>query len=124
MLDSNKVLNADFSYLRKGEPVDILKIPLEQGAWTLDALWGMFAATGSKLPIKRIASALPWVDIKGNINKLMIGGAANWSLTSNAVQHKQVYSILSEMYANSPDNMYLSKVLNNADKELRKRTEN
>ncbi|MCU7837118.1 MAG: hypothetical protein KZQ83_17970 [gamma proteobacterium symbiont of Taylorina sp.] len=92
ILDKHKELKKEFSFLYKGSPLAIEKIPLEQGAWVLDGLWGNFMATGNKTPVARIMTALPWVDIKGDINRLMVGGAAQWSLKSNASQHPHVLS--------------------------------
>lgn len=91
ILDKHPRLNGEFSFLRKGSPMPVTKIPLEQGAWVLDVLWGNFMATGKKDPVERIMAALPWVDVKGDVNRLLIGGAARWSLTSNAVQHNRVF---------------------------------
>ena len=124
ILDSNESLNKKFAYLRKGEPMEITEIPLEQGVWVLDSLWGQFFATGKKYPVARITEALPWVDIKGDTNRLLTGGAANWSVISNAVQHDRVFSILSEMANETPDNTYLAKVINDARDERAKRSNN
>ena len=124
ILDSNESLNKQFAYLRKGDPMEITEIPLEQGSWVLDALWGQFSATGKKYPVARIAETLPWIDIKGDTNRLLIGGAANWSVISNAVQHERVYSILSEMATETPNNTYLVKVINDAKMEREKRSNN
>jgi len=121
ILDSNETLNKQFAYLRRGNPIEIAEIPLEQGPWVLDALWGQFSATGKKYPVARIAEALHWIDIKGDSNKLLIGRAAQWSLISNAVQHDRVFSILSKMAANNPNNTYLVKVVHDAKKEREKR---
>jgi len=71
--------------------MSIDKILLENGAWVLDALWGNFMATGSKKPVERIMAVLPWVDVKGDTSRLLVGGAAQWSLTSNAIQHDLVF---------------------------------
>jgi len=66
----------------------------------LDMLWGGFFATGNTVYVDRIISVLPWANVKGDIPKLLIGGSARWSLTSNALQHDKVYihckSILDE----------------------------
>jgi hypothetical protein len=57
----------------------------------LDELWGAFSATGDEKYVSRLMTALPWIyDPSGDFNKLSIGGAARWSLTSNAQQHPKV----------------------------------
>jgi hypothetical protein len=59
----------------------------------LDMLWGSFFATGDERYVQRIISVLPLVKEKKDIAKMLIGGAAQWSLTSNAKQHKKVMDI-------------------------------
>lgn len=93
MLEKRPSLKEQFNFLYQGSPMGITDIPLEQGAWVLDSLWGNFMATGSKEPVIRIMQALPWLDVKGDVNRLLVGGAARWSLTSNAIQHKKVMAI-------------------------------
>ena len=96
------------------------KIPLEQGAWVLDALWGNFMATGNKAPVQRIMTTLPWIDVKGDINRLLIGGAARWSLTSNAVQHQRIMQFCEEDVSTQSKKVAakLREVIANAKKEL------
>ena len=101
----------------------IEKIPLEQGAWVLDALWGNFMATGNKAPVQRIMTTLPWIDVKGDVNRLLIGGAARWSLTSNAVQHQRVLQFCEEEVSAQPKDVAakLREVIANVRKELQKK---
>lgn len=93
ILEKRQSLKEQFNFLYQGSPMAVTSIPLEQGAWVLDALWGNFMATGNKEPVVRIMQALPWTDVKGETNKLLVAGAAQWSLTSNAIQHKKVMAI-------------------------------
>ncbi|MCU7933190.1 MAG: hypothetical protein KZQ90_20545 [Candidatus Thiodiazotropha sp. (ex Codakia rugifera)] len=93
ILEKRPLLREQFNYLYQGSPMGILQIPLEQGPWVLDALWGNFMATGNAEPVARIMEALPWLDVKGETHKLRVAGAARWSLTSNAEQHKKVMVI-------------------------------
>jgi hypothetical protein len=93
ILEKRPVLKEQFNYLYHGSPMEIKQIPLEQGPWVLDALWGNFMATGNAEPVARIMEALPWLDVKGETHKLLVAGAARWSLTSNAEQHKKVMDI-------------------------------
>ncbi len=90
ILSNNEAQKKSFNYLYSGTSMSVEDIPLEQGSWVLDALWGKFMATGKKAPVDRIMEALPWFNIKGDVNRLVIGGAARWSLSSNAIQHKLV----------------------------------
>ena len=120
VLEKHPKLKPKFEFLYKGVPMTVEQIPLEQGPWVLDALWGKFMATGDGALVERIISTLPWIDIKGDIDRLMIGGAARWSLTSNAVQHKRVLEICEAaektQIAEVADK--LNEVIKNAKKEL------
>lgn len=59
----------------------------------LDALWASFFASGDERYVKRIISALPLINSSGDTGKMLIGGAARWSLASNAFQHPKVMQI-------------------------------
>lgn len=120
ILEKHPTLKQEYSYLYKGTPMSIVQIPLEQGPWVLDALWGNFMATGSKEPVKRIMSTLPWVDVKGDINRMLVGGTARWSLTSNAVQHQRILDFCEIEVSTQPTEVAekLREVIANAKKEL------
>jgi len=59
----------------------------------LDALWAGFFATGDERYVKRIIGALPLFQEKDDVGQMLIGGAAKWSLASNAYQHPKVMQI-------------------------------
>lgn len=115
-------LKQQFEYLYKGSPMPVDKIPLEQGAWVLDVLWGNFMATGSKVPVERIMTTLPWFDVKGDVNRLLIGGSARWSLASNAKQHQRVMQFCEEAVSTQPKEVAakLREVIADAKKEARR----
>lgn len=71
----------------------IVEMPPDQGAWVLDAWWGYFLATGDELPVRAVIAVLPWTQVRGDVGRLATGGAARWSLVSNAVQHDRVLAI-------------------------------
>jgi hypothetical protein len=102
-------------------PPRLLDLPLEQGPWVLDALWGYFMATGDDSPVVRIISALPWVNVRGDIPRLSVGGAAKWSLTSNAVQHERVLAICRAQLGSQPQEVahVLKVVIESAESDLR-----
>jgi len=120
LLDKHPKLKPEFSFIKQGSPMTVEQIPLEQGPWVLDALWGKFMATGESTPVKRIITTLPWLDAKGDVNLLLVGGSARWSLTSNAVQHKRVLEICEETAKNQTGEVAvkLAEVIENAKKEL------
>ena len=84
----------------------------------LDMLWGCFLATGDRRYVAKIITTVPWSKkLTGSINKIVIGAAAVWSLTSNAQQHKLVLQILKEESAAKPELQYeLNKIIEKAEK--------
>ena len=96
-------------------PPDFLKDTISSAGF-LDALWGSFLATGDERYVQRLISALPMLDTKGDVTKMLIGGAAQWSLTSNAIQHPRVMEICETELKKLPDDQKgaLEKVIKNA----------
>ena len=123
ILDSDEALQESLAALKQGEPISIGEIPLQQGAWVLDALWGEFFATGQSQPVSRIAEALSWMEVEGDSNRLAIGFAADWSLRSNAVQHDRVFDIIFELSATHPDDTNLLEAVNDAKARRAERAE-
>lgn len=99
----------------------LLDLPLEQGPWVLDALWGNFMATGDDAPVARIISALPWINVRGDVSRLLVGGAARWSLISNAIQHKPVMAACRKELASQPKEVaeVLREVIASAEKDMK-----
>jgi hypothetical protein len=99
----------------------LLELPLEQGPWVLDALWGYFMATGDDVPVARIISALPWVNVRGDVSRLLVGGAARWSLISNAIQHKPVMATCRKELESQPQEVtdVLREVIAEAEKDMK-----
>ena len=106
--------------LANGRP-GLLELPLEQGPWVLDALWGYFMATGDEAPVARIISSLPWVNVRGDVSRLMVGGAARWLLISNAIQHKPVMMACRKELASQPKEVtdVLREVIAEAEKDMK-----
>jgi hypothetical protein len=101
----------------------LTEIPLKQGAWVLDALWGNFIATGDEAPILRIISALPWSQRRGDAQRMVVGGAARWSLTANAGLHPRVLEICRQQLRTQPKEVavVLADVIRNAETELKQK---
>jgi len=78
--------------LRVNRPPDLLHGEINTPQF-LDALWGSFFATGDERYVQRLISALPMLETKGDVMTVLIGGAAKWSLTSNAFQHPKVMEV-------------------------------
>lgn len=96
-------------------------LPLEQGPWVLDALWGNFMATGDDAPVVRIISTLPWIEVRGDVTRLSVGGAARWSLISNAIQHEAVMAVCRREVTTQPKEVavLLGEVIAEAEKDIR-----
>lgn len=60
----------------------------------LDYLWGRFMASGSAAPVERIIDQMKLAGSKENVEAMLIGGAAQWSVLANARQHKKVLEIV------------------------------
>lgn len=99
----------------------LLDLPLEQGPWVLDALWGNFMATGDDAPVTRVISALPWINVRGDVSRLSVGGAARWSLISNAIQHKPVMAACKKEMTFQPKDVtdVLREVIAEAEKDMK-----
>jgi hypothetical protein len=99
----------------------LLDFPLERGPWVLDALWGYFMATGDAEPVSRIISTLPWVNVRGDVSRLLIGGMARWSLTSNAIQHQPVMATCKKELDSQPPEVadVLREVIAAAEKDMK-----
>lgn len=72
------------------QPPLIENMPLS--ADVLDMLWASFFITGDERYVERIVSALRGQG-QYDANKTLTAGAATWSLTANAHQHKRVMKI-------------------------------
>ena len=62
----------------------------------LDDRWGAFFATGDAKYVREVIEILDLAEDKADPTVLVVGGAARWSLTSNAYQHKRVLAICEE----------------------------
>ncbi len=62
-------------------------------ASVIDLNWAYFGATGSARPIARIVTALEGVLETADVNRLMIGYSAKWSIASMAMQNPKVTEI-------------------------------
>ena len=81
--------------LRGSLPPSIESMPIDSPA-TLDFLWGCFFASGSEVPVLRIIDQMKLADRRGDANAMLIGGAAQQSVSANARQHERVLSIVKE----------------------------
>lgn len=67
----------------------------------LDMLWAVFSATGSAEAVEKVARAVSLLNSE-NGDKVMVGGAAQWSLVSNIKQHARVRQIVESLEKTGP----------------------
>jgi hypothetical protein len=91
----------------------------------LDMLWGQFLATGDERCVKRVISALSFMETAKDRDQFLIGGAARWSLISNAVQHPLVLETCKRAVASSPEEIRptLTEVIHQAEEAIQRREE-
>jgi|CXWL01.1.fsa_nt_gi hypothetical protein len=101
----------------RGFPIEKREEPLSVSL--LDDYWAAYMATGEKSHVEKVISALPLIEVRGDVDRLMIGGAAKWSLSSNAYQHSRVLQICeeTELSASEPLKGILKKVILEAKSE-------
>jgi hypothetical protein len=96
-------------------------VQLDPGA--LDDSWAAFFATGEEKYVREVIEVLPWSEVHGDVNRLLVGGAAKWSLASNAYQHARVLSICEKVSAEStgPRRRLLDDIITQAKAERAKK---
>lgn len=104
----------------RGTPYTFTPEPLSVSA--LDDHWAAFIATGDTAHVAAVIEALPLMEVRGDIDRLMIGGAARWSLGSNAYQHSRVLQFCKESLrsADEPTKKLLTELIQQAEEELAK----
>ena len=100
-----------------------LEQPAQLDPGGLDDLWAAFFATGDTKYVKEIIEVLPWSEVRGDVNRLLTGGAARWSLASNAYQHGRVLALCQEVVSTfrGPTRRILEEIISQARAELVKK---
>ncbi len=88
-------------YLYKQAPT-LMQLPLDSGAFAIDANWGYFLATGSAEPVERIIKALAWTGETKNLERLTLAQMAKWTLASNAQRNTDLLAICKTSLAGQP----------------------
>jgi hypothetical protein len=107
-----------------GEAKPLLEVPLETGPGVLYALWGYYVATGYYVPVLRVIEALRWGEVRNqerpsilaraksafswskgpDINQMMIGATAKWTLASYAERNRELLAFYrSQLEMQPPD---------------------
>lgn len=92
-------LAQQFDFLTKNDPRPLVELPLEKGAWILDAMWGQFMATGSPEIVRSTISTLAWLQEGEGSEKHQVALAARGSLVTQARQHRKVRDVIKAEYA-------------------------
>ena len=116
---SNKDTKSYLAELKKQAPPDLLTTQ-QISPTLLDAFWAAFFVTGDERYVERVAAYVPWIEQGKDPVKLLIGGAARWSLTSNAIQHQKVMAAVKRLarQASGQKKELLDQVVKDAEKEL------
>ena len=85
-----------------GDGKTLAELPVDDGAYVIDALWGYYYATGYREPIQRIVGALALSEDRNDVEKLTIGSMVKWTLATNASREKDLLDILSEEMNTQP----------------------
>lgn len=92
-MPARKVLIESYLY---GEGQTLFELPLDDGSFVLDAHWGYYFGSGSRQALRRILSALEWIEEKNKVERLTIGAMAKWTLASNATRDASLKDALAE----------------------------
>src|SRR6202011_1920649 len=68
----------------------------------LDTLWGIYFATGDYRPVSRIIAMLPWSREPDSVEKLTVGGMAQYTLVSNATRSRDLFARLKRPTPHQP----------------------
>jgi len=100
---------------------DLLALEVTSPA-ILDLLWGRFLSSGEAAYVRRVMSVLPWKDQREDLQQAIIGEAALWSLTSNAIQHDRIFELCRrDMHSASPEiRAILAEIIHRAEAERKK----
>jgi len=73
------------------------QITFQSSPELIDALWGIYYATGSEAAIAQIVVLLPWSKERDNTEKLTIGSMAKFTLASNAARDEVLLGVLKHL---------------------------
>jgi hypothetical protein len=73
------------------------QITFQSSPELIDALWGIYYATGSQNAIAQIVVLLPWSKERDNTEKLTIGSMAKFTLASNAARDAELLAVLKRL---------------------------
>lgn len=96
-------IEANLGFLSSRVAQHVTALPLEQGHWVLNTLWGYYLATGDERAVIRVIQVLPWVEHMDRPGHMSIGRAAYWSLAVNAARQPDVLRICEAQLATQPE---------------------
>ncbi len=79
------------------------QITFQSSPELIDALWGIYYASGSEDAIAQIVVLLPWSKERDNVEKLTIGSMAKFTLASNAARDAELLGLLKRLRERQPD---------------------
>src|SRR5581483_5133441 len=85
-----------------GKPDNPNEATFDRNPELLDTLWGIYFATGSEKPVKRIVAMLPWSKERDSTDRLTVGSMAKFTLASNAARDASLVMTLKRTLPNEP----------------------
>src|SRR5579883_995631 len=79
------------------------QITFQSNAELIDALWGIYYATGNEASIAQIVVLLPWARERDSVEKLTIGSMARFTLASNAARDAALLRVLKRLQEHQPE---------------------
>src|SRR5271165_2078641 len=86
----------------KEKPPVKRQITYQSSPELIDALWGVYYATGDAGAIAQIAVLLPWSKDRDHVEKLTIGSMAKFTLASNAARDATLLAVLKRLQETEP----------------------
>lgn len=102
-------------HLLSSPPPTIESMDVDSPA-ALDYMWGAFMASGAEEPVLRVIDQMKLINTKGDVGKILVGGAAKWSVSANARQHDKVMKIVKARVAtaDAETKVILEEIINSA----------
>ena len=106
-----------FAKMGERKPQNVFLAPITDPV-QLDMLWARFSATGDPACVRKIISAALEKQ-EGSSFNMLIGGAASWSLASNARQHDRVLAICRDerIKSSGPTKELLEQIIHSSNAE-------
>ena len=117
---TRKVLEAATKYSQQLELLTHFDTSIAQPGLN-DMCWGAYFASGKSIYLDALVSRLAYLSERKNLMLYVTASSAQWSISSNAIQHSQVKQYLESVIKKAPDDIKqaISNALNKSPKEFK-----